>query len=84
MRRQFELPRDYILYVGTFEPRKNVDGLLNAYAQLHSRLPGSPPLILAGNPGWLFDETLALVERLHLGDTVRFLKSFPAKDLPAL
>ncbi len=84
MRSQLELPHDYILFVGTFEPRKNVNGLLDAYAQLRSRHSGTPPLILAGNPGWLFDETLALVERLDLGDTVRFLESFPTEDLPAL
>ena len=84
LQKRLELPHEYILFVGTFEPRKNVNGLLNAYAQLRSRHPDAPALILTGNPGWLFDETLALVERLQLGDTVMFLKSFPAEDLPVL
>lgn len=38
----------YILFLGTLEPRKNVDGLLEAYAALALRWPQVPPLVLAG------------------------------------
>jgi glycosyltransferase involved in cell wall biosynthesis len=38
----------YILFVGTLEPRKNIGGLLEAYAQLLQRRPDAPRLILAG------------------------------------
>jgi glycosyltransferase involved in cell wall biosynthesis len=38
----------YILFLGTLEPRKNVDGLLAAYAELIARRPDAPPLRLAG------------------------------------
>ena len=38
----------YILFLGTLEPRKNIDGLLAAYAALVSRRPDVPPLKLAG------------------------------------
>jgi glycosyltransferase involved in cell wall biosynthesis len=37
-----------ILFVGTIEPRKNVPGLLAAYAELLARHPSAPPLVLAG------------------------------------
>jgi glycosyltransferase involved in cell wall biosynthesis len=39
---------EYILFLGTLEPRKNVDGLLAAYAELLARRPDAPPLRLAG------------------------------------
>lgn len=44
-----------ILFVGTVEPRKNVPGLLAAYAQLLARYPAAPPLVIAGTlpPGGL-------------------------------
>jgi glycosyltransferase involved in cell wall biosynthesis len=38
----------YVLFLGTLEPRKNVDGLLAAYSDLISRRPDAPPLQLAG------------------------------------
>ncbi|MEP6914926.1 MAG: glycosyltransferase family 1 protein, partial [Acidobacteriota bacterium] len=37
-----------ILFVGTIDPRKNVTGLLRAYAELIARNPGAPPLVMAG------------------------------------
>src|SRR5262249_59989576 len=38
----------YVLFVGTLEPRKNVGGLLEAYARLVQRRPDVPKLVLAG------------------------------------
>ena len=44
----------YLLFVGTFEPRKNIPGLLRAYAAFRRRWPEAPDLVLAGRQGWLF------------------------------
>lgn len=44
-----------ILFVGTFEPRKNVPGILKAFAQLIRNGITSHRLLLAGNPGWKED-----------------------------
>jgi len=41
-----------ILFVGTFEPRKNLPGILKAFALLIEQGITSHRLILAGNPGW--------------------------------
>ena len=38
----------YVLFLGTLEPRKNVEGLLAAYRDLIARRPDTPPLTLAG------------------------------------
>ena len=64
---QLGLSPGYILFIGTFEPRKNVDGLLAAYAQLRLRATGAPPLVLVGRRGWLFEGTLARqIGRAHV------------------
>ncbi len=74
----------YILFVGTFEPRKNIPGLLRACALLRAKTPDAPLLVLAGRRGWLFDSTLALIEELGLAAHVRLLEKIPGADLPAL
>jgi glycosyltransferase involved in cell wall biosynthesis len=79
-RQRHGLPGEYLLFVGTLEPRKNVDGLLRALALL----PQAPPLVLAGRSGWLFDATRALIAELELGGRVHLLEDFPSGDLPAL
>ncbi len=78
------LTRGYVLLVGTFEPRKNVKGLLRAYAQWRGRSPDAPPLVLVGRAGWLFDETLSEIAKLKLEPHVRRLEELPAADLPAV
>lgn len=46
------MPGEYILAVGTHEPRKGLSVLLAAYRALLADVPGVPPLVLAGAAGW--------------------------------
>jgi glycosyltransferase involved in cell wall biosynthesis len=83
-RKALHLPDRYILFVGTFEPRKNIAGLLDAYAQLRGRMPSAPPLLLAGRRGWLFEETLARAEQLRLNEHLVWRDDIADDDLPAV
>lgn len=83
-RSRLSLPAAYFLSVGTLEPRKNIIGLLDAYALLRERTPTAPPLLLAGSRGWLYEETLAHISRLSLGDSVQLREDVPAAGFPAL
>lgn len=83
-RERLALPSSYFLFVGTFEPRKNISGLLDAYARLRARLPDAPALVLAGNRGWLYEETLAQIETLHLQDHVLLRENISQDAMPAL
>jgi len=73
----------YLLFVGTWEPRKNLPGLLEALAQLHKR-GEQRRLVIVGRPGWLYDEIFAKVETLNLAPWVRFIEQAPLADLVAL
>ena len=73
------LPERFLLFVGTLEPRKNVAGLIQAYACLPQP---RPPLMLVGGKGWLYDEIFARVEALNLSDEVHFVGYVAAEDLP--
>jgi len=78
------LDRGFMLFTGTLEPRKNLAGLLTAYRALCDRKPSTPPLILAGRRGWLYDEIFAQITALKLADRVRFIENLPNKELVAL
>lgn len=55
-RKQYNLPLSYFLFVGTLEPRKNLVGLLDAYAQLPDEIMKRYPLVLVGGRGWADEE----------------------------
>jgi glycosyltransferase involved in cell wall biosynthesis len=83
-RRALELPDSYFLFVGTFEPRKNILGLANAYRALLASIPSAPPLVIAGRMGWNFGDTKAKIDALNLGDQLLWRESIPQDAMPAL
>lgn len=87
VRQRYGLQSDYILFVSTIEPRKNIPFLFEAYAQMRSTWsgPGEPPrLVLAGRKGWLYDNIFVILEQLGLSESVVFTGGVPSEDLPAL
>ena len=78
------LPGEYILFVGTIEPRKNLEGLMRAYASLVIDLHDAPWLVIVGRRGWLNDPIHALPSALGIADRIQWIEDFPEDDLPAL
>ena len=79
---KYDLPEQYVLFVGTLEPRKNVDGLVRAYLRLPYELRSTFPLILVGRRGWNIE---TIVSALGTADeTVRELGRVDGEDLPGL
>ncbi len=75
--------RDYILSVGTVQPRKNYSAVIRALAQL--RRQGLPlHYAIAGGPGWLQDEMHRTIKETDLRDSVHLLGFVADEDLPAL
>jgi glycosyltransferase involved in cell wall biosynthesis len=84
VRQRLGLPPEFLLFVGTLEPRKNIVCLLEAYHQLRTRGHSVPPLVIAGRKGWLYQNIFETVERLGLQSHVIFLDFVADEDLPAL
>jgi len=68
----------YILFVGTIEPRKNIDTLLDAWSSFRFR--GDFDLVVAGASGWASEKTLARLTSRPAG--VRHLGYVPEDELP--
>jgi glycosyltransferase involved in cell wall biosynthesis len=81
---RLDLAMPYLLFVGTFEPRKNIAGLLQAYRALLERESAAPRLVIAGRRGWLFDETMARVDALQLRPRITFIDTPSDNELVAL
>lgn len=75
-----DLPEQFLLFVGTLQPRKNLDGLLRAYALIADRLEW--PLVVIGGAGWLYSPIARLVKQLGLSERVRFQGYVEPDDLP--
>lgn len=73
LRSKYPLPEEFILFVGTIEPRKNIGTLLRAYRRLRNDYKLTAGLVLAGSVGWLSDQVFEDVEQLGLKDHVTFL-----------
>lgn len=79
---KFGIPESYVFFVSTIEPRKNVNGLLEAFRILIDRYNVQDTgLVLAGSKGWLYEETMDLVDRLNLRERTFFLGRVSDEDL---
>ena len=87
VRTRYQLPDQFVYYVGGYDERKNLATLIAAYAALPIELRQRVPLVLAGqaagtNPA-LFPDIDALIQQHNLGATVRRI-DVPRADNPAL
>jgi glycosyltransferase involved in cell wall biosynthesis len=83
VRARLKLPPRFLFSVGTLEPRKNLQRLMRAFAQVRRDQPAldDTELLLAGKPGWLSD---AIVADARATPGVRLLGPVDDADLPAL
>lgn len=87
LRAQLGLPAEFLLFVSTIEPRKNLVRLIEAFARVVADKGQAGPdlsLVIAGRKGWLYEEVFAAAQRAELGGRVRFLDFIDDAHLPAL
>ncbi len=84
VRSQYSLPEKYILYVGTIEPRKNVEGIAAAYARLPKEVQAQYDLVIGGNVGWYAEEIFTKIKSQNLENRIHFIGYVDDNSLPAL
>lgn len=80
----YGLRAGYFLFVGTLQARKNVDGILAAYAALPADLRAERRLVVAGQAGWGSQALAARLEAEQRAGGCAWLRYVPAEDLRAL
>lgn len=75
---------DFLLFVGTIEPRKNVATLLKAFEELLRTTDLRPQLVVAGQVGWKSDDLVAQLERSPARDRIKRIGFVSDDDLRAL
>jgi glycosyltransferase involved in cell wall biosynthesis len=72
--KKYHLPKNFILYFGTIEPRKNISGLIRAFELLKEKNKDFKKvyLVIAGGKGWLFKNIFAMAARSKFAKHIIF------------
>jgi len=83
IRKAYSIVDDYVLYMGTLKPSKNIEGLIEAFLLVSAQWP-TVKLVIAGKKGWLYESIFKKAEQLGLTDKVVFTGFVPEEDKPGL
>lgn len=85
-KQRYDITGEYILYVGNLEPRKNLNGLVDAYTSLPKQLTEKYSLLLVGVSGWKTDDLFKkIIDQYKKGYKIIRPSSYVLdEDLPAL
>lgn len=84
VKKKYNIENDYMLYLGTLEPRKNIERLVEAYSILKRNMCTPPKLVLAGKKGWLYDTIFKKIELYRLKEDIIFTDYVENEDVPIL
>jgi glycosyltransferase involved in cell wall biosynthesis len=83
VKEKYHLPDKFILFVGTIQPRKNLDKLFRAYALLkNGNKINNSKLVICGRFGWFYKPLLNLLNELKIKKDIKFLNFIPDSELP--
>jgi glycosyltransferase involved in cell wall biosynthesis len=83
IKKRYSIVDDYILYLGTLKPNKNIERLIEAFHALSSEFPKTK-LVIAGKKGWMYSRIFELAEKLDLTDRIVFTDFISEDEKPAL
>ena len=81
VRAELGIPEDYLLMVGTLEPRKNHEGVLRAITNRRDR---GLPVVIVGRQGWGTEHLLPMLRKLQGDSRVVWLNDLRDGLLPGL
>lgn len=82
-KKRYTISGDYILFISTLKPSKNIEGLIEAWSQISDRNPGVT-LVIAGKKGWLYSSIFEKASKLGVQDKVVFTDFIEESYKPGL
>ncbi len=79
---RYSLPENFILFLGSIEPRKNIITVIKAYEKLPAELTAKYSLIIVGAPGWKNKEIYETAIKSPLASQIKFIGYIAAEDKP--
>lgn len=76
---KYGIKGNYILFVGTLQPRKNIEKLIEALAITKNK---KLELVIVGKKGWMYEAILDAPNKYEVSDRVKFMDNIGDEDLP--
>lgn len=83
VKKHYSIVSDYVLFLSTLKPSKNIEGLIEAFKRVADESLGVK-LVIAGKKGWLYESIFKQVSEMGLEKDVVFTGFVPEGDKPAL
>ena len=83
IKKEYKINSDYIVYLGTLQPRKNIESLIKSIPQISQRF-NRLKWVIAGKKGWLYQSIFTVVQKLKIKNRVIFTDFVPDEKLPYL
>jgi glycosyltransferase involved in cell wall biosynthesis len=82
IKQKYALPKSFILFLGTIEPRKNIEGIIEAFNLAKLRYSGLKELnlVIAGELGWKNKRVFKTVNNSRCKDQIKFIGYAPRED----
>ena len=64
IRKKYNLPSEYILYLGTIEPRKNIERIIKAFIKYKEKVDDNLKFVIVGKKGWKYENIMKLIESM--------------------
>lgn len=96
VKQKYNLPKKFILYLGNLEPRKNIEGLIEAYSLFrHNEINDfisseaqeavdKTDLVIAGSPSWKYQGIYETAKNSFYSNDIHFLNYVDEQDKPYL
>ena len=83
IKKKYKISGDYIIYLGTLQPRKNIEALIRAFSQVAKHF-NRLKLVIAGKRGWLYKSIFSQTKELALEKKIIFTDFVPDEEVPFL